>query len=613
MNEPDHQVAPYAPDYTLQKLPASLPMCHFHPDLNVEAIAAPFAKKLPSLSIHDFSAEPIWRDVFALTGSLRTFYSKPSIMKAWSDTCTLRQATCLNAVPGSARSVKIDDKIGWVEIMFEFKCVTNPATRCTGFLCLILEGGSGKIWILRTVLEHLEGCGDVDDLAPKNTAINVINESLGADQLVETDKAGTGTDIVDCVIVGAGHAGLSCGGRLQALGVKYIILEKGSQIGATWIERYKSARLHTPREYNHLPFGRTFPDICSEYLTKDELVQGYRGWAHKFGIEEHVLLETVLDRGSWDPIKQLWTLHIRRGGIPQTVASRAVIMAVGSGAQIPIRPTIQGQADFKGTVLHSADYWSADIWKGKAGIVVGTANTAHDVAQDMVEAGLSTITMVQRTQTFVLPCEFVAKVIGRSYNAKIETHVANRAGYSMPNAVTRLLSRKALHGMADRESERFDALERAGFRCQRYGEMQWHLLERFGGHYIDVGCSKLIAEGKIKVKAGPVITKFTPEGLAFSDGTTISADIMVLCTGFVGNMRRNMEQIFDKRVADEVGDIWGLNEEGEVKGAYRRTGSPAIWCMAGDLPMTRYYSRHVALQVKAFVMGFPLPSYTQAS
>lgn len=63
-----------------------------------------------------------------------------------------------------------------------------------------------------------------------------------------------------------------------------------------------------------------------------------------------------------------------------------------------------------------------------------------------------------------------------------------------------------------------------------------------------------------------------PDGLAFSNGTELSADIVVLCTGLVGNMRVTIEQIFGKGVADEVGDICGANEEGEVKGAHRRTG-----------------------------------------
>jgi hypothetical protein len=70
---------------------------------------------------------------------------------------------------------------------------------------------------------------------------------------------------------------------------------------------------------------------------------------------------------------------------------------------------------FQGLILHSAEYKDASQWKGKRGVVIGTANTGnfllsfqsreltyligHDVADDMVEAGLSSVTMIQRGKT----------------------------------------------------------------------------------------------------------------------------------------------------------------------------------------------------------------------
>lgn len=34
---------------------------------------------------------------------------------------------------------------------------------------------------------------------------------------------------------------------------------------------------------------------------------------------------------------------------------------------------------FKGIVIHSAEYDSADAWKGMSGIVIGTANTGERI------------------------------------------------------------------------------------------------------------------------------------------------------------------------------------------------------------------------------------------
>ncbi|KEF55398.1 uncharacterized protein A1O9_08148 [Exophiala aquamarina CBS 119918] len=563
----DVEIAPYAPRSILETLPCSLPISWFDISLDFDAIAAPLVESLRHLDPADLSDESIWRDTFALTGTLRTFYSAPSIANAWAQTCAIRQAGGFSLISGSAKPTRLDKDIGWVNVAFAFRNGGSPASTCSGFLSLVQDENSRwRIWMIRTILEQLEGCADVDKLTP-------------VDELSQPARKGTNginplpsSQPVDCVIVGAGQAGLGTAGRLQALGISYIVLEKHAQIGDNWMTRYDSARLHTAREYNHLPFDRTFPLPYQEFLTKYDLAKGYRDWIYKFGIDQNIWFRTVLQSGTWNETEKLWTLRINHPGGEETIQTRHVIMAVGGGGQDPIMPTYPGREDFQGTVLHSADYQSADALKGKAGIIIGTANTAHDVAEDMVEAGLLNITMVQRTRTYVLPCEYFKAISDRSYNADVPTVDADREGYSMPYAVTRLLSHKALHAMARNQPERFDALERAGFRCERYGDIMWHILEKLGGHYMDVGCSEKIANGLIKMKSGALATHYTRTGLGFSDGTEIPADVIVFCTGFVGNMRTNVAKLFGQGVADSVDDFWGLDDEAELKGAFKATG-----------------------------------------
>lgn len=49
-----------------------------------------------------------------------------------------------------------------------------------------------------------------------------------------------------------------------------------------------------------------------------------------------------------------------------------------------------------------------------------------------------------------------------------------------------------------------------------------------GGYYIDVGCSRLIADGKVKIKQGVEIEKLTKDGILFKDGVELKADISTL-------------------------------------------------------------------------------------
>ena len=73
------------------------------------------------------------------------------------------------------------------------------------------------------------------------------------------------------------------------------------------------------------------------------------------------------------------------------------------------------------------------------------------------------------------------------------------------------------------------------------------------------------------MKSDALPTHFTRTGLAFSDGSEIAADVIVFCTGFVGNMRTNVAQIFGHEIAEQAGDFWGLDEEGELIGAFKAT------------------------------------------
>jgi hypothetical protein len=69
---------------------------------------------------------------------------------------------------------------------------------------------------------------------------------------------------------------------------------------------------------------------------------------------------------------------------------------------------------------------------------------------------------------------------------------------AIPIAITRQAALYANSAFAATQPERFDALERAGFRVERFGDLWKVLSERLGGHYMDVGCSAKIAAGLVR-------------------------------------------------------------------------------------------------------------------
>ena len=76
----------------------------------------------------------------------------------------------------------------------------------------------------------------------------------------------------DCVVVGAGAAGVTASRDLTDAGVEHVVLERG-EVGNTWAtQRWDSFRLNTPGSINVL-LGDIDPQ---EYHTRDETVNTRR-------------------------------------------------------------------------------------------------------------------------------------------------------------------------------------------------------------------------------------------------------------------------------------------------------------------------------------------------
>ena len=129
-----------------------------------------------------------------------------------------------------------------------------------------------------------------------------------------------------------------------------------------------------------------------------------------------------------------------------------------------------------------------------------------------------------------------------------------------------------------------------------------YALQKGGGYYIEVGCSQLIADKKVKVISGTGLAEFTSTGVRLEDGREIEADLVVLATGYK-NMRETSRRLFGDEIADRCPDVLGIGEDGEIGGLYRRTGAPGFWFMAGPLAWVRIYSKHLALQIVALQEG----------
>ena len=105
----------------------------------------------------------------------------------------------------------------------------------------------------------------------------------------------------------------------------------------------------------------------------------------------------------------------------------------------------------------------------------------------------------------------------------------------------------------------------------------------------------MIIDGKIGLKTDSVMKEYTKTGLKFEDDSTLDADLVVFATG-LGDYRDGFKKILSEELGSKVKPVWGLDGDGEVRGAWRDIGVDNLWCMTGNLAMCRYHSRHLALR-----------------
>jgi hypothetical protein len=215
--------------------------------------------------------------------------------------------------------------------------------------------------------------------------------------------------------------------------------------------------------------------------------------------------------------------------------------------------------------------------------------------------------MVQRSTTCVVSSESATEILlGTLYEeGGPRTEDADLWLWGLPVEVLKAVHVDVTKKQVAKDAELLEGLEKVGFKLDRGPDdcgLFIKYLQRGGGYYFDVGASQLVIDGKIKVKQGQEVVEILPRGVKFADGTELEADEIVFATGYE-NMKTQAGIVFGDEIGDKVGDVWGFDERGEIRGLWRPSGHPGFWFHGGNLAMCRYFSRLLALQIKARLLG----------
>jgi cation diffusion facilitator CzcD-associated flavoprotein CzcO len=549
-----------------------------------------------------FHSDSHWRDVLALTWRIQTVNGLDAILREMKAHVGGANPTGFKIDPHRTEPCTVT-RAGTtaIEAIFRFE---TAAGRGIGVLRLTPDANDEsalKAWTLLTALDEMKGFEEqVGSLRPSGKSYsrdfrgpNWLDRRKAAAAYVDRDPA--------VLVVGGGQAGLSIAARLRQLQVDTLIVDREQRIGDNWRKRYHALTLHNQVQVNHLPY-MPFPPNWPTYIPKDKLAAWFEAYVES--MELNYWTATEFEGATYYEEQGRWSVTLHRAdGTKREMHPRHVVMATGASG-IPNLPHIPTLRNFGGTVLHSSQYDDGEAWKGKSVLVIGTGNSGHDIAQDLYASGAK-VTLVQRSSTLIVNIEPSAQLPYALYGEGPPLEDCDLIAMSIPLPVAR-----KSHILLTQQAKTLDrnllaGLERVGFKLD-FGDdgtgWQFKYLTRGGGYYFNVGCSDLIAAGDIGLVQFSDIAEFVAEGAWMRSGDTLTADLIVLATGYKGQ-EYLVRKLFGDDVAARVGPIWGFGDEQELRNMFTRTAQPGLWFIAGSFAQCRIYSKYLGLQIKACEAG----------
>ena len=184
---------------------------------------------------------------------------------------------------------------------------------------------------------------------------------------------------VETVVIGAGQAGLTMSWFLRDAGRDHLLLDRRATLGGGWQDRWDAFRLVSPNwtaSFPGAPYDGSDPD---GFMPRDEIAGRVARYADTIGAP--VALDTEARR-----------LTTRHGGgfrletSKGLVEAEQVVVAAGS-FQVPRVPEIGAALPSRLAQLHSHAYRSESSLPAGAVLVVGSAQSGVQIAEELAEAG----------------------------------------------------------------------------------------------------------------------------------------------------------------------------------------------------------------------------------
>ena len=179
--------------------------------------------------------------------------------------------------------------------------------------------------------------------------------------------------IYEVIIIGAGQAGIAMSHQLKQKGIEnHIMIDAQKRIGDSWLSRYKSLVLFTPKSYSALP-GLEMKGDPDTYPTKDEMADYLEAYVSYFNLPQK--LDIVVEKIEKE------NNHFNIYTTSEQLRAGNVVVATESFHRPYIPPIVHGVNTIP--QIHTSLYTEPKDLNDGSVLIVGGGNSGAQIAVEL--------------------------------------------------------------------------------------------------------------------------------------------------------------------------------------------------------------------------------------